>query len=212
MLDSLIIAVENELLRLDLEYKAATEKGEHELMHELFPRIEQLMTERKMIDAVISLLHIIDAEIEGLMRNWTLDDLLLFRGTEEVEEVVEEVAEEVVEEVVEKDINVDVLDTDSLSSNLDGNYQLITPNLGLQRFQTLNNYNLFSSSLNPEQVNMFKKLIGLIDEKGGQKSEDHEASDLAPASTTNGHNYIEREYKITFRFLIYPPIKTTPIW
>ena len=35
-LDSLIIAVENELLRLDLEYKAATEKGEHELMHELF--------------------------------------------------------------------------------------------------------------------------------------------------------------------------------
>ena len=186
-LDSLIIAVENELLRLDLEYKAATEKGEHELMHELFPRIEQLMTERKMIDAVIRG----DAEIEGLMRNWTLDDLLLFRGTEEVEEVVEEVAEEVVEEVVEKDIisDVDVLDTDSLSSNLDGNYQLITPpgTTEVSNFEQATIY--FLRSLNPEQVNMFKKLIGLIDEKGGQKSEDHEASDLAPASTTNGHNY-----------------------
>ena len=97
------------------------------------------MTERKMIDAVIRAAEI---EVSG---NWTLDDLLL-RGTEEVEEVVEEVAEEVVEEVVEKDIisDVDVLDTDSLSSNLDGNYQLITPPGTTEVSNFEQNYNLFS--------------------------------------------------------------------
>jgi hypothetical protein len=53
-LHSQLKAVEDELRRLKPEYQAAKDEGDRELLRELRPSLEQLMSERKLIKAVIA--------------------------------------------------------------------------------------------------------------------------------------------------------------
>ena len=53
-LNSQLKTVEGELRRLKPEYQAAKEDGDRELLRELRPSLEQLMSERKLIKAVIA--------------------------------------------------------------------------------------------------------------------------------------------------------------
>ena len=53
-LNSQLQTVENELRRLKPEYQAAKEDGDRELLRQLRPSLEQLMSERKLIKAVLS--------------------------------------------------------------------------------------------------------------------------------------------------------------
>ena len=53
-LHSQLKAVEDELRRLKPEYQAAKNEGDRELLRELRPSLEQLMSERKLIKAVIA--------------------------------------------------------------------------------------------------------------------------------------------------------------
>ena len=53
-LNSQLQTVENELRRLKPEYQAAKEEGDRELLRELRPSLEQLMSERKLIKAVLA--------------------------------------------------------------------------------------------------------------------------------------------------------------
>ena len=94
-LNSQLQTVEDELRRLKPEYQAAKEDGDRELLRELRPSLEQLMSERKLIKAVIAG----EADLEELT------------GSEEEEEEIEEYEddyeEESDDEFEEEDIFID---------------------------------------------------------------------------------------------------------
>ena len=87
-LHSQLKAVENELRRLKPEYQAAKDEGDRKLLRELRPSLEQLMSERKLIKAVIA------GEAE-------LDEL--FSSDDESEEEETHIAEPEYEEEYEED-------------------------------------------------------------------------------------------------------------
>ena len=76
-LNNQLKTVEDELRRLKPEYQAAKDEGDRELLRELRPSLESLMTDRKLIKAVIA------GEAE-------LDELLASDDEEDIEEDYEE--------------------------------------------------------------------------------------------------------------------------
>lgn len=84
-LNSQLQTVENELRRLKPEYQAAKEEGDRELLRELRPSLEQLMSERKLIKAVLAG----EADLDELIGSDDEDDT-----ADEYEEDDEEYEEE----------------------------------------------------------------------------------------------------------------------
>ena len=84
-LNTQLKTVEDELRRLKPEYQSAKEEGDRELLRELRPSLEALMSERKLLKAVIS------GEAE-------LDELLQTESEEDEEEEYEEVDDDEEEE------------------------------------------------------------------------------------------------------------------
>ena len=90
-LNSQLQTVEDELRRLKPEYQAAKEDGDRELLRELRPSLEQLMSERKLIKAVLA------GEAD-------LDELIGSEDEDEEDDEYEEDGEEYDEEDVEEDV------------------------------------------------------------------------------------------------------------
>ena len=88
-LNNQLSTVEEELRRLKPEYQAAKQDGDRQLLRELRPSLEELMSERKLIKAVIA------GEAE-------LDELMSIEAEEEYEEEYEE-EESHVAEVAEEE-------------------------------------------------------------------------------------------------------------
>ena len=89
-LNTQLKTLEDELRRLKPEYQSAKEEGDRELLRELRPSLEALMSERKLLKAVIS------GEAE-------LDELLQAESEEDEEEDEEEEYEEVDDDEDEDD-------------------------------------------------------------------------------------------------------------
>ena len=89
-LNTQLKTVEDELRRLKPEYQSAKEEGDRELLRELRPSLEALMSERKLLKAVIS------GEAE-------LDELIQAESDEDDEEDEEEEYEEVDDDEDEDD-------------------------------------------------------------------------------------------------------------
>ena len=89
-LNNQLSTVEEELRRLKPEYQAAKEDGDRQLLRELRPSLETLMSERKLIKAVIAG----EAELDELMSSDDDDEEEYEEEYEEEESHVAEVAEE----------------------------------------------------------------------------------------------------------------------
>ena len=89
-LNNQLSTVEEELRRLKPEYQAAKEDGDRQLLRELRPSLETLMSERKLIKAVIAG----EAELDELMPSDDDDEEEYEEEYEEEESHVAEVAEE----------------------------------------------------------------------------------------------------------------------
>ena len=89
-LNNQLSTVEEELRRLKPEYQAAKEDGDRQLLRELRPSLETLMSERKLIKAVIAG----EAELDELMSSNDDDEEEYEEEYEEEESHVAEVAEE----------------------------------------------------------------------------------------------------------------------
>ena len=89
-LNNQLSTVEEELRRLKPEYQAAKEDGDRQLLRELRPSLETLMSERKLIKAVIAG----EAELDELMSSNDDDEEEYEEEYEEEETHVAEVAEE----------------------------------------------------------------------------------------------------------------------
>lgn len=89
-LNNQLSTVEEELRRLKPEYQAAKEDGDRQLLRELRPSLEALMSERKLIKAVIAG----EAELDELMSSDDDDEEEYEEEYEEEESHVAEVAEE----------------------------------------------------------------------------------------------------------------------
>ena len=89
-LNSQLQTVEDELRRLKPEYQAAKEDGDRELLRELRPSLEQLMSERKLIKAVLA--------------GEDLDELLGSEDDGDVSDEYEEDDEEYEEEDADEDV------------------------------------------------------------------------------------------------------------
>ena len=89
-LNNQLSTVEEELRRLKPEYQAAKQDGDRQLLRELRPSLEELMSERKLIKAVIA------GEAE-------LDELMSIEAEEEYEEEYEEEESHVAEVAEEED-------------------------------------------------------------------------------------------------------------
>ena len=114
-LNTQLKSVEDELRRIKPEYQAAKEEGDRDLLRQLRPTLETLMSERKMIKAVIAG----DAELDELL-SMGEDEDEEEAELELEEEEYEEEAELELEEVDDEDLFVDfVAIVDSLlGSNL----------------------------------------------------------------------------------------------
>lgn len=111
-LHSQLKAVEDELRRLKPEYQAAKGEGDRELLRELRPSLEQLMSERKLIKAVIAG----EAELDELFTSdeETEEDEETYVAEPEYDEDYEDEDEEIVEDSDEDDLFPDfvsIIDT-----------------------------------------------------------------------------------------------------
>ena len=104
-LNSQLKTVEDELRRLKPEYQAAKDEGDRALLRELRPSLESLMSERKLIKAIIA------GEAE-------LDELFANNDNEESEEDEESYVAEVAEESEDLFVDFVAIVDSRLGSNL----------------------------------------------------------------------------------------------
>jgi hypothetical protein len=127
-LNTQLKTVEDELRRLKPEYKAAKEEGDRELLRELQPSLKSLMSERKLLQAVIS------GEAD-------IDELLQSEDSEEDSDYEAESADDYEAETVEEDEDL-FLEFVSIVDDLLGNN---LPPVLVDKFKTTPGFEIYKT-------------------------------------------------------------------